>query len=238
MLAGFEGGVAGYDHPGADFRLEGRHVGLECSRCHALSAAAVVPGGKRRYESMSQTCATCHDDPHAGGHGPDCGSCHGQERPFAEVSEFRHPAAFPLDGAHRRPSCSICHPVDSPHSIRRPAREARSPRACVDCHEAQYLATRSPDHHRVGYPRTCEACHDTDRFEGAVFRHRFPLDRGKHRGIACADCHDDPRDPGAFTCTDCHAHRRGEMDDEHRRTPGYRYDTPSCHRCHPDGRED
>ena len=37
------------------------------------------------------------------------------------------------------------------------------------------------------------------------------------------------------SCIDCHAHRRSEMDDEHRDVSGYSWSSPACYSCHPNG---
>ena len=40
-----------------------------------------------------------------------------------------------------------------------------------------------------------------------------------------------------FTCIDCHAHTKPDMDDEHDDVGGYEYQTSACYACHPDGKE-
>ena len=60
------------------------------------------------------TCATCHDDAHAGVVGSDCASCHTAEawRPTL-FDVLRHASTdFPLEGKHTEAACSSC-PVES-----------------------------------------------------------------------------------------------------------------------------
>jgi hypothetical protein len=83
----------------------------------------------------------------------------------------------------------------------------------------------------------CQRCHGTHTFRGARFDHRFPITSGKHAGFACQSCHTVPGSFQSFSCIDCHAHSKREMDDEHDRVRGYVYSTPACYACHPDGKE-
>ena len=107
-------------------------------------------------------------------------------------------------------------------------------RTCVGCHQAQYNATRNPNHGQVGYGTSCDTCHrptDTSWQQGSFNHTRFPL-RGQHN-VSCAQCHTGGNYP-AFSCTVCHD--RGETDKEHRGRSGYTYDSRACYSCHPNGR--
>ena len=63
----------------------------------------------------------------------------------------------------------------------------------------------------------------------------FPL-RGPH-AVTCTSCHVNPASFAVFSCLDCHAHRRDEMDAKHRDVKNYAYDSAACYRCHPRGQE-
>lgn len=128
----------------------------------------------------------------------------------------------PMTGTHEQTSCSDCHGEST---------ENRSAYLCIDCH----LEDRPEPHD----PGGCATCHSmNDWFEAGIDHDRFfPL---PHEGNdACADCHPDASNRAVFTCIDCHAHRRSEMDDEHQgEAPGYRYESNACLDCHPNGEED
>ena len=91
-----------------------------------------------------------------------------------------------------------CHQVPADRkahhrAVRLTATSTTSSRArattCVGCHLAKYNATTTPAHAAAGFPTTCEICHTTTQWPGAVFAHTtFPL-TGKHTTVQCALCH-------------------------------------------------
>ena len=68
-----------FDHDrSTDFPLRGEHRGLECQACHSAPMTDSV--------QLSQSCGACHslDDPHRGGFGERCETCH-VERSWEDV---------------------------------------------------------------------------------------------------------------------------------------------------------
>ena len=72
-----------FDHNVTDYPLQGKHVGMDCKKCH-----------KGRYTDplVFNTCDSCHGDYHQGefaenGVSPDCVECHFLTDGF-EVSMF------------------------------------------------------------------------------------------------------------------------------------------------------
>ncbi|HVS18236.1 MAG TPA: hypothetical protein VMT18_06520, partial [Planctomycetota bacterium] len=88
-LAGF-GAREGFAHAHTEFALTGVHATLECARCHVHADAPLPPAGERRFGELRQSCAACHDDPHAGRYGAGCAECHGQEQAFDALDGFVH----------------------------------------------------------------------------------------------------------------------------------------------------
>ena len=206
------------------FPLRFAHKGVNCSGCHR----------DLRFSHVGSACADCHEDPHRAELGFDCERCHDttgwQNR--ARILEVHSAALFPLTGAHVSVECSECH-------LRSPERFFGAQRQCINCHQ-QDLARATPSH--AGFPRECETCHSTARFEGAFFPNHdqlFPIFSGPHRNAwdSCADCHTNQNNFRVFSCVTCHEHRRDEMDDEHDDVRNYRYESTACLSCHPDGRE-
>lgn len=206
------------------FPLLSAHKGVNCTGCHR----------DLRFSHVGTACADCHEDPHRAELGFDCERCHDttgfQSR--ARLLDVHAGALFPLTGAHINVECSECH-------RRAPERFFGAPSACVTCHLAD-LARATPSH--AGFPRECETCHSTARFEGAFFPNHdqlFPIFSGTHRGVwdSCTDCHTNASNFRVFSCVTCHEHSREEMDDEHDDVRGYRYESTACLSCHPDGRE-
>jgi hypothetical protein len=187
------------------FALDGAHGAVACNSCHTEVA------GVRRFAGTPKDCASCHDDPHGGQFAREmkkngCATCHGvasfQIRPFDHARR----ASYRLEGAHAKATCARCHrPVGKP-PVRRYRETARD---CASCHR---------DEHRGQFAgRACTACHEGyERWTLASFDHtgtRFPLD-GRHRRVACADCHPGVRQadgvvvtqyrPLGRQCKDCH----------------------------------
>ncbi len=221
------GSASGFAHP-ATFPLTGAHRSTACASCHTGGTFAGTP----------RDCVACHradydrttnPNHRSAGFPTSCAQCHTTTQwPGATLSAENHPATFPLTGAHLRTSCTACH-VNG--------RFAGTPRDCIACHQADYDRTSNPNHRAAGFPVDCASCHTTTTFRGATFDHDrfFPINSGKHRGVwsSCQTCHTNPSSFRVFDCLSCH--RRGEMDDEHRRVSGYSYASPACYSCHPRG---
>lgn len=208
------------------FPLIASHKAASCVGCHK----------DLRFAHVATACADCHPDVHRGAQGANCESCHSphgwQNR--QRVFEIHAASLLPLTGAHATLDCESCHREGPPFEF------AAVPSECFACHRQDYLRAR-PDHVRLGFPMSCADCHDTVDFANADFRDHdrlFPIFSGPHQGEwgSCNDCHTTGSFQ-AFSCLGCHEHRRSEMDDEHRRVGGYRYESRACLSCHPTGRE-
>ncbi len=213
----------------SDFRLTGAHAETACELCHVPPESdarlAAAP-----FDGTPQTCAGCHDDPHAPTLGESCTACHGQTSWKGRDLLFRHDrdAEFALTGAHARVACAACH-EPPPGDLRLAAAPLRgTPTACAACHTTPHDAT---------VPADCARCHDTNGWTGTDLRldhAAFPL-RGAHASAECVQCHRpatgaDGR-PGRLAtarfagletgCADCH-------EDPHRASLASR----SCADCH------
>jgi len=131
----------------------------------------------------------------------------------------------PLTGAHAARSCNDCHVGGNFQGLSSD---------CAACHLGEYQATTNPNHAAMGFPTSCEQCHNTTRWQGATFNHRFPIS-GPHQ-LSCADCHLQPGNLQSFSCTHCHDHDQPTMNDKHREVQNYSWSSPACLQCHPQGR--
>ncbi len=108
---------------------------------------------------------------------------------------------------------------------------------CDLCHLQEYEAAENPVH--VGaFPEGCFACHSTEAWQpedNSGHDDVFPIFRGEHRGIDCAECHPPPVEFFDFDCIDCHEHRQDRMDSVHSGKSGYEWESHACLRCHPKG---
>jgi hypothetical protein len=209
---------AGFNH--GFFPLTGAHASVACTQCHA--------GGV--YAGTPRDCASCHLADYNGTSDPDhaaagfpttCQDCH--TTASWSGAGFNH-ATFPLTGAHASAACTQCHAGGV---------YAGTPRDCASCHLADYNGTNDPDHAAAGFPTSCEACHGTTTWNGAMFDHSFPLSGPHDR--SCIECHQTPGNYRSFSCTHCHEHRQSEMDAHHGGVPGYAYNSAACYGCHPNG---
>ena len=196
-----------FDHQATAFPLDGRHLELACSVCHAGAQTLVD------LQATPGTCVGCHaeDDAHEGQLGTDCAACH-TPSDWGSASVDHDQTGFPLVGGHVTLACETCHVG---------GQLAGLPADCVDCH-------RQDDIHKGSLGADCITCHTPEGWSILLqgFDHGrtgFPL-TGAHATLpACSDCHAGGRFAGTPTaCVDCH-----KADDAHDGAFGTRCD--SCH---------
>ncbi|HEX6812925.1 MAG TPA: cytochrome c3 family protein [Planctomycetota bacterium] len=239
--------VAGYDHRHVQYRLVGAHLALKCEACHEGAEAAEPPKGGR-FLGLSQDCMSCHEDVHRGVFGPDCESCHGQVKPFAQSPGFSH-ALFPLGRAHAKVACIVCHEPGSAHEIALLQEQPGTPRACAQCHENPHGSEQTPAT-ALFLPGAgdCARCHPLTRWpDGRTTPEAhpavgFPL-RGGHARTECGVCHGDakrtrrwsgPR-PELAACGVCHEHpHAGALLTAARAAVGPDTGCAGCHADHDD----
>jgi len=242
LRAGVED-VANFDHAGLEYQLSGKHLTLDCLKCHENSDAPLLEKGQRRFMGKTQDCKSCHKDPHDG-RLPKCKDCHGEERPFLEAPLYKHTEQFPLTGAHSAVTCVKCHDKIGPTSIEADG-EAKDKgklvvRACAVCHKSPhaevFLATAISELKLVK-DASCESCHPltgkTFKREDASFKKEWHAFSGfalvvPHDKQECRECHKEGleyKDAHAGrtleNCVVCHA-------DPHKAQFGER----TCRQCH------
>lgn len=134
---------AKFDHGLARFPLLGKHIGLECKKCHASAA----------FKDAKSDCVACHDlkDPHKRQLGPQCELCHNARDWKLWDYDHDRRSKFVLDGAHKGLDCLACH--------KRPVgKQFNASSACNACHQAD-------DVHEGGFGQDCQRCHDTQSFK-------------------------------------------------------------------------
>ena len=112
-----------FDHQQSAFPLQGRHLQIECAKCHQQG----------RYRPLDQACRACHQDLHQGQFSQDCARCHVADA--WTPTRFDHDRArFKLDGAHAPVQCEKCHPLEQ-SAEGKPFRRYRPLAAtCQACH--------------------------------------------------------------------------------------------------------
>jgi hypothetical protein len=176
--------TARIDHAKTRFPLRGRHATAECRSCHVQPATRVKP--------KSDSCATCHADPHRGTFKQDCGACH-TETTFRKGTFDHARTKFPLVDRHAAIACEACHKRAAATGLKRaaatPGVDFRGLKtACESCHR---------DVHRAELGADCERCHSARTFKVTRFthtRHR-PFFQGTHAAVRCEQCHAPPGGP-------------------------------------------
>lgn len=217
-----------FDHRLVGYEMAGKHLELECSKCHPNAEEKVLPEGGRRFLGLERDCASCHEDPHRGRMALACADCHGQES-WGRLEFARHDEILPLTGGHAAVGCRECHGAEEPHALEvvgfgtgdsiAPGR-----RDCADCHDSPHrdaFVLAAADRVRLSPGAACADCHEAshesfrdERLDLGALRHAssgFPLD-APHHEAACEDCHADggrdfaERYPGraALDCKACH----------------------------------
>lgn len=134
---------ATFNHGRSHFPLVGRHLTVECKKCH------LTP----QFKDAKSECVACHDkeDVHKRRLGTQCESCHNARS--WRLWDFNHNTRtrFRLDGGHRGLDCYACHKTPV-------AGKAVLPMSCASCHEKD-------DVHEGSYGPKCESCHETGSFK-------------------------------------------------------------------------
>ena len=182
-----------FDHGTTGFPLRGSHVDVRCDACH-----------RRGLDGLTQSCAACHHDPHAGLHGPSCGRCHNESSwDIARDPRIHERTRFPLTGKHAVLQCEACH------RPRRAEPLQTTPMECAACH-ARAWRRATPNHPAAGFTE-CGHCHTTSTFRGARYVHRSYVLDGAHLRARCVNCHTGTTFSGlAAGGTDCVACHLGD----------------------------
>jgi hypothetical protein len=154
-----------FDHSTTGFPLRGAHASKDvtCTDCH-----------RRGLSALTQSCNSCHHDPHAGWHTKACDQCHNERDWEVPRNFFDHEKTrFPLLGVHAAIGCEACH-----RNARTEPR-ATTPTECIVCHRIDFRSTANiptaPDHTTGGlFNAQCQRCHENVippvTFKGAVIR--------------------------------------------------------------------
>jgi len=216
-----------FDHESIGWAMDGEHLELECSECHANAELSVLPAGEVRFLGLDRDCSTCHEDPHEGAMVLECAQCHGQAV-REDLHSVDHDELLPLLGGHADVTCRECHAEDSPRSLEAlvgSLGELR-PRRCQACHESPHGHKFSQ---RVAYlasvptGASCAVCHEAEHESFRDEELELTAEQHACSGFPLGIPHDE------LSCEDCHA---SELDEFTARYPGRRAN--DCRQCHED----
>ncbi len=212
-----------FDHSTTGWALTGTHLTTPCTQCHV----------NNNYKLTNTACVTCHQTDYnnavspvnhiAAGFPTTCDSCH--DTIVWTDGKFNHTTTgFALTGAHATLQCTQCH-VNNNYKL--------SSTACVTCHLSNYQTALSPVNHvTLGFPTTCDMCHDTVAWTNATFNHNntpFPL-TGAHTTVACANCHLNNNYTTVPTdCYSCHLAVYQSTTNPNHKAAGF---PTTCQTCH------
>jgi Cytochrome c7 and related cytochrome c len=174
-----------FDHSKTKFPLLGKHVEVNCVKCHA-------EGNFKKPVAFAK-CADCHSpDPHNGQFADrkdrgECSACHTVDgwKPSLFDVKAHAATAYALQGKHATVECAKCHiPAGTATRYKIPFAK------CLDCHkdahDGQFAA--------APYNGQCEGCHTVKGFHPSTFtiaqhqKSRFAL-AGAHLAVTCDECH-------------------------------------------------
>jgi predicted CXXCH cytochrome family protein len=217
-----------FSHDKTNFRLIGKHVNTDCSRCHKVESRE----GKKFKDFRVQQfyCSSCHKDPHQNKFGQTCNQCHNEEsfEVVKGVKAFDHNKTdYKLEDKHLTVNCKLCHKTKFTDPLKF--------KNCTDCHT---------DYHKSQFAKNgtspdCSKCHTVKGFtlfSYTLEQHNistFPL-QGGHLAVPCTECH---KKQTAWNfkkigndCKDCHK-------DVHRNIIASKfYPDANCKICHNENR--
>lgn len=165
-----------FDHQTTKFLLEGQHAQIDCRLCHISLV----------FSAAENKCASCHLDIHQETVGQECARCHNTNSWLInEIADLHRSASFPLLGQHAVAACTDCHRSETELRFTPIGVE------CIDCHQADYIATQNPNHSAAGFSTACSDCHLMDAVDWSaqgINHDFFPLKKG-HDINDCNRCH-------------------------------------------------
>jgi hypothetical protein len=219
--------IENFDHNKARFVLRGKHVEVDCIKCHKISER----NGKKFQEFTGlqfNNCTACHKDVHENQFGPDCSKCHTEQsfHVIKDLNVFNHDLTnFKLEGKHMNVACKTCHKTNYTDPLKHDR--------CFNCHDDYHKG----EFDRQGVKTDCSSCHNVNGFDEFTFtieqhnKGAFAL-AGAHLATPCFACHLNPSEERwkfreiGINCADCH-------EDIHRDIIDTKYyPNLDCKRCH------
>ncbi len=215
--------LGSFNHDKTDFPLLGKHVSVDCKKCHKSSVTQPV---------KHKRCTDCHADFHEkqflkNGKSPDCNECHSVQgfTPSSFGFEKHNLTKFKLEGSHMATPCFTCHKKDEKWNF------ANLGNRCIDCHENIHKNFMDEKYIPEG---DCKTCHSVSVWNEISFDHKktdFEL-IGKHKTVSCQKCHfksETDKKQQQFKwenqfCTNCHNDIHMEQFTQNGKT--------DCERCH------
>ncbi|MCA0362708.1 MAG: hypothetical protein LCH67_01575 [Bacteroidetes bacterium] len=209
------------------YPLTGGHKIVSCNQCHKDGA----------YRNTPNDCASCHTNNYQAAKNPDhkklnlsndCATCHTTSPGWRPAKFTEHDNYFPLIGGHKNVQCNECH--------KNGIYEGTS-KECNNCHNKDYVASKSPNHTLMGLSTDCASCHTPNPgWRPSTFDHnKFYVLEGAHASINdCSKCHDKGDVKSTPTdCNSCHNKDYKASKNPNHEQIGMGTDCASCHNTTP-----
>ncbi len=212
---------ATFSHDSTAFPLVGQHKDLDCRSCHQTLA----------FDQAQSNCVSCHADIHQQTVGNDCARCHTPQSWIVEdVTQMHENVAFPLMGVHANINCNDCHQSETN------VRFSPTGVTCIDCHRADYVNTKKPDHVKNNFSNDCAMCHGLNgsAWSTEIIDHSFfPLEQG-HKIDDCKACHlAEDYSIISAECISCHQNDFNGTQNPNHAMSGFSNNCIECHTISP-----
>jgi hypothetical protein len=212
---------ATFSHDSTAFPLIGQHKDLDCRSCHQTLA----------FNQAQSNCISCHADIHQQTVGNDCARCHTPQSWIVEdVTQMHENVAFPLMGVHANINCNDCHQSETN------VRFSPTGVTCIDCHRADYVNTKKPDHVKNNFSNDCAMCHGLNgsAWSTDIIDHSFfPLEQG-HKIDDCKACHlAEDYSIISAECISCHQNDFNGTQNPNHAMSGFSNNCIECHTISP-----
>lgn len=224
--------VSSFNHTKTKFPLEGKHLQIDCNKCHTFLDKNKSEGQSDFRTAAFTDCAPCHSTPHKSKlNNKECKSCHHPEGwQYAMQKSFDHSmTSYSLVGRHSTLKCEQCHQGNSQKVFKEKFFLPFS--HCTDCHTDKHNGE-----FLTSYNNNCSLCHTEHGFKPSTFtltKHnesKFIL-TGAHAAVVCSNCHSRPPQNQLIfhfenvKCETCH-------EDKHKGQFASMMKDESCETCH------
>jgi hypothetical protein len=213
--------VYSFDHNKTEMPLTGQHTSVDCRMCHPTLV----------FPDAETECYSCHTDMHKQTVGFECARCHTTGSWLVpNITDIHRESRFPLQGAHLAAECMQCHPSASQLSFVPLGID------CYDCHQADYMAAREPNHVDGKLSTDCLECHSMSAFSwsGSGFTHAFFPLTGGHDIKECGRCHvGGTFQVAASECVSCHLRDYQATSNPAHQAAGISTECAECHTTMP-----
>jgi hypothetical protein len=214
-------------HQKNKFPLEGGHLAVPCTACHAGGVNGQQDNRSmlkmNRFTFTSTRCKNCHRDPHRGEVDKyikinGCEYCHKVES-WRKITFDHSQTTFPLTGRHQEILCGSCHKSTEAGSAGKLGQFSSLSRLCRDCHEDIHKGQFETAIVVTGQTvklTDCSRCHTPLNWNPDLFEHnrhsKFKLN-GAHEKVPCQKCHPEVEKNGVIValfkpldteCSSCH----------------------------------